>query len=67
MRTPVRCIAYYERGFIMSKNKIELLNIVRENDYPEEALLTAVEIISSFLEQCVSYQEPSPGFLQELG
>lgn len=51
----------------MSNNKIELLNIVRENDYPEEALLVAVEIISSFLEQSESYQEPSPGFLPALG
>lgn len=51
----------------MSNRKIELLNIIRENDYPEEALLTAIEIISSFLEQYVSYQEPSLDFLQALG
>ena len=51
----------------MLKNKIELLNIVRENDKPEEALITAIEIISSFLEQYVSYQEPSADFLQALG
>ena len=51
----------------MSNNKIELLNIVRENDYPEEALLTAIEVISSFLEQCESYQEPSVDFLRALG
>ena len=51
----------------MSKNKKELLNVVRENDYPEEALLIAIEVISSFLERRESYQEPSPGFLQELG
>ena len=51
----------------MTNNHIELLNLVRENDKPEEALQIAVEIISSFLEQCVSYQEPSPDFLQALG
>ena len=51
----------------MSNNLIELLNIVRENDYPEEALLVAVEIISSFLEQCESFREPFPGFLRALG
>lgn len=51
----------------MSNKKIELLNIVRENDYPEEALLTAIAVISSFLEQYESYQEPFPDFLRALG
>ena len=66
-RTPVLYIAIYERGIIMSNNKIELLKLICENDYPEEALLTAIEVISSFLEQYESYQEPSPGFLRALG
>ena len=51
----------------MSNSQIELLNIVRENDTPEQALKTAIEIISSFLEQYESSQVPSPDFLQELG
>ena len=51
----------------MSNNLIELLNIVRENDCPEKAIQTAIEVISCFLEQCESYQEPSPCFLPELG
>ena len=51
----------------MQKNKVELLNIVRENDYPEKAILTAIEVISSFLEQSESYREPSLDFLQGLG
>ena len=51
----------------MSNNTVELINIIRENDNPEQALQTAIEIISSFLEQCESYQEPSPDFLQALG
>ena len=51
----------------MSNNQTELLNIIRENDNPEQALQTAIEVISSFLEQCVSYPEPSPDFPQELG
>lgn len=50
----------------MENNKVKLLNIVHENDNIEEALLTAIEVISSFLEQSVSYQEPSLDFLQEL-
>lgn len=53
--------------FWMENNKVKLLNIVHENDNIEEALLTAIEVISSFLEQSVSYQEPSLDFLQELG
>ena len=50
----------------MTKNKIELLNIINENDNPEQSLQIAIEVISSFLEQSVSYQEPVPDFLQEL-
>ena len=50
----------------MTKNEIELLNLIRENDKPEEALITAIGIITSFLEQSLSYQESSVDFLQEL-
>ena len=51
----------------MTNNQIELLNIVCEDDNPEQAICIAVEIISSFLRQYESCQEPSPDFLQELG
>ena len=50
----------------MSNNEIQLLNIIRENDNPEQALQIAVEIITSFLEQSVSSQEPSVDFLPVL-
>ena len=50
----------------MSSLNNELLNIVREHENTEEALKVAVEIITSFLEQSVSYQEPSADFLLEL-
>ena len=50
----------------MSKNEIELLNIIRENDNQEEALITAIEIITTFLKQSESYPIPSADFLQEL-
>lgn len=33
----------------MSNNEIELLNLIRENDNPEQALTTAIEIILSYL------------------
>lgn len=51
----------------MSSFNNELINIVREHENPEEALRIAVDIITSFLEQSVSYQEPSVDFLQALG
>ena len=51
----------------MSNTNIELLNIIRDTDNPEQALKTSIEIIISFLEQSESSQAPSPGSLQELG
>ena len=50
----------------MTNNEQELLTLIRENENPEQALLTAVLIIGSVLEQCGSYQEPSAGGLLEL-
>ena len=42
----------------MTNKERELINIIRENENPEQALLTAVLIIGSVLEQSLSYQEP---------
>ena len=57
----------------MSKGKCQvqtnqeiLLSIIRENDNPEQAIQIAVDIITSFLEQSVSYQESSVDFLPVL-
>lgn len=47
----------------MSSFNNELITIVREYENPEEALKIAVDIITSFLGQSVSYQEPSLDFL----
>lgn len=47
----------------MSNNEIELINIIRENDNPEQAVLVAIDTILSFLEQHESYQLPSVAFL----
>lgn len=49
----------------MTKNERDLLNLIRENECPEQALLTAVLIIGRALEQCGSYQAPSVGSQQE--
>lgn len=35
----------------MTENELKLINIIRETDNREEAVVTAVSIISSFLEQ----------------
>ena len=51
----------------MSNNKIELLKLIRENDNPEQALLTAIDIILLSLAQPESYPAPFSAFLQELG
>ena len=42
----------------MTKNERDLLTLIRENENPEQALLTAVLIIGRSLEQPVSYQAP---------
>lgn len=35
----------------MTKNEIEVFNIIRENDNPEQALLIAIKVFSSFVEK----------------
>lgn len=47
-------------------NEEILLTLIRENDNPGQALQIAVDIITSFLEQSVSSQEPSVDFLPVL-
>lgn len=50
----------------MTENEKELINIIRENDNPEEALMTAAVIILGFLKQHESFQEASSVCLQAL-
>lgn len=53
IRTSVR-YRYHERRLEildLSVNEVELLGIIRENDNPEQALVTAVEVISGCLAQ----------------
>lgn len=35
----------------MTDNELELLNLIRTNDNPEEAIIKAMEIILSYLSQ----------------
>ena len=39
----------------MTDNEMELINIIRENDNPEQALMTATVIILGFLKQHESF------------
>ena len=50
----------------MTENEIKLIELIRENDNPEEAILTAVSIITSFLEQPQSFEGQAVACLQEL-
>lgn len=50
----------------MTNNELELINIIRQSENPEQALLTAVLIIGSVLERSLSYQEPFADFQREL-
>ncbi len=50
----------------MTSNERELLTLIRENENPEQALLTAVLVIGAVLERSVSYQAPSADSQQEL-
>ena len=51
----------------MTNNEIELLKLIRENDNPELALMTAATIIIGFLKQHESNSKPFAADLQELG
>ena len=35
----------------MSNNEIEMINVIRENDNLEQAVLIAIKVFSAFLEQ----------------
>ena len=48
----------YERSLPMTNNELELINIIRKSDNPEQAILTAVLIIGSVLEQPLKHQVP---------
>ena len=50
----------------MTANEIELFEIIRENDNPERALVTAVETILSYLKRRGSSQEQAAADLREL-
>ena len=50
----------------MTQKEIELINIIREHNNPEQALLTAIIIIGTVLERPLTYQVPFADSQQEL-
>ncbi len=50
----------------MTKNETELLNLIRENDNPEQALMTAAVIILGYLKRHESSEEQAPAYLPVL-
>ena len=50
----------------MSNNEIELINMIRENDNPEQALLIATQVILDYLKQHESSEEQVAACLQAL-
>ena len=48
----------------MTENEKELIRMIRENDNPEQALMTATVIILGFLKQHGSSEVQDPAFLQ---
>jgi hypothetical protein len=55
-----------EGNVIMTENELKLIKLIRENDNSEEAIFTAVSIITSFLEQEKSFVGQVPVCLPEL-
>ena len=50
----------------MSENEIELIKMIRENDNPGQALMTAALVILGYLKQHESSEGPSADVLQAL-
>ena len=48
----------------MTENEKELIRIIRENDNPTQALMTATVIVLGFLKQHESSVEQVPAYLQ---
>lgn len=48
----------------MSTHEIELFKIINENDNPEKAVLTAIEVFTAFLAQLEASPEPQSACLQ---
>ena len=50
---------------MLSEYEIELMRIIFENDNPEQAVLTAIEVFTSFLEQSEAFPVLPASCVQE--
>lgn len=48
----------------MTKNEKELINIIRTSEDPQQAVMTAIDIICQYIAQHGSLQEPPAADLQ---
>lgn len=46
----------------MTENEIKLLNLIRNNENPDQALVTAIQIITDYLKQSESFEAPSVAY-----
>lgn len=49
----------------MTNNELELLGVIRNHENPQQAILIAIDTITSFLKQLESSQAPTAVGLQE--
>ena len=64
--TNVRSNRFYRKGNGVMKNyENELVEIIRENDNPEQAVLVAIKVFSAFLERLGEAPTPPAAGLQE--
>lgn len=49
---------------MLRENEEELLRIIRENDNPEQAVLTAIEVILGYLRQPESFEAQAAAYLR---
>lgn len=61
------CVRFNMKGELsMTANEIELINLIRENENPNQALTTAAEIILIYLKQHESSEGQAAACLQAL-
>ena len=49
---------------MLRKKEEELFDIIRENDNPEQAVLTAIEVILGYLRQPESFEAQAAAYLR---
>ena len=49
---------------MLSGNEEELISVIRENDNPEQAVLTAIEVILGYLRQPESFEAQAAAYLR---